>query len=135
MLQSEQTLGVFTSSHGRALKRNGLLISAPTGQTLIVLPEKPAGNVLVLEGVDLGRHAALPELQHRVADHLLHHLDAPLADDAAVLVPHDQRAEVIVLDVDLRLRHAADRRCRARTCGPAARTRRPCRRPGSRAGG
>ena len=74
-----------------------------------MLPEKPGLEMLVLEGVDLGRDAALAELQHRVADHLFHHLDAALADDAAVLVAHDQRAEVVVLDVDLRLGHPAER--------------------------
>ena len=33
------------SSHGRALKRNGLLVSAPTGQRSIMLPETSESTV------------------------------------------------------------------------------------------
>ena len=42
--QVGQTLGVCSRSHGRARKRYDLLVSAPTGQMSVVLPEKTESN-------------------------------------------------------------------------------------------
>ncbi len=44
-LHSLQTLGTLVRSQGRARKRKGIEVSAPTGQSSIVLPEKGESKV------------------------------------------------------------------------------------------
>ncbi len=86
-------LSASSRSHGRALKRYGFAVSAPTGQICTVLPEKyelngSSGNVITCGGV-----AALDEVDQRVAGHLVGEAGAAVAEDAALAVEQHELAE------------------------------------------
>ena len=123
-------------SHGRALKRYGLAVSAPTGQICTVLPLKydengSSGNVLT--SVWLPR---LDEVDQRVAGHLVGEAGAAVAQDAALPVEQHQVADAgSASRSGASPRRSGSRPGRRPASGPAAGTRRPCRTPGSRAGG
>jgi hypothetical protein len=79
-------LSTCSRSHGRALNRYGLAVSAPTGQICTVLPLKydangSSGNVLTC-----GLVAAVDEVDQRVAGHLVGEAGAAVAEDAALAV-------------------------------------------------
>ena len=106
------------------------------GAELDHVPGEDRAVRLVLEGRDLGARAAVPRDQLAVLGDLLREARAAVAEDAALAVERDQRRDRDRL-VERELREGHARCCRARSgrSGPGAGTRRPCRRPGSRAGG
>ena len=86
-------LSTCSRSHGRALKRYGVAVSAPTGQICTVLPEKydengSSGNVM-----HLGLVAAVGEADQRVAGDLVGEAGAAVAQDAALAIEQHEVAD------------------------------------------
>ena len=91
--QPEQVLSTWSRSQGRALKRYGDAVRAPTGQICTVLPAEVAGEGVVREGVDLRLAAAVLEVDQRVAGDVLGEAGAPVAEDAALAVEGHEVAD------------------------------------------
>ncbi len=134
--QCVQIDGTLVISHGRARKRKSLVVSAPTGQMSVVLPENLESKPGVGHRLDLHLAPALVETQHVIVGDLVLEADAARALNAALVVEEDQLAQRIVL-VEVLLVGVIE----ARDAGAvmpassfAAGTRRPCRRSGNRAG-
>ena len=111
-----QVLSTCSRSHGRALKRYGVAVSAPTGQICTVLPEKYDAERLVGERHHLRLVAALGEVDQRVAGDLVGEAGAAVAQDAALAVEQhevadrDRLLEVpLLLDVAALARTVAER--------------------------
>ena len=129
--------------------RAGLLdVPGPGAEAVGVVGQRPdraelgdvaveGGDVgAVVEGADEGAVAALQQLQLLVLGDLLAEAHAAVAEDAALAVDRDQRRELDrLLEVALVVGEAAFARAPSPSRCPAAGTRRPCRRRGSRAGG
>ena len=91
--QCSHTPGVDTRSNGRDRNRYAALVSAPTGQIWMVLPEKYDWNGLSCGDPDLLLRAALQQVDERVAGDLLGEPGAALAQHAALAVQQHLRGD------------------------------------------
>ena len=120
----------------RILKRKSRVVSAPTGQMSATFIEYGLSSSRAREQLEQRLVAAVEHAELAGLGHLAAEAHAAPAQDAALLVEHDRRPEVDgLLRGPARLARARRRSRRTRTRSPAACTRRPGRRSGSRAGG
>ena len=94
-----------------------------------------AFEMVAFVGDDLGNDAAVGDAERAHAHAFIADAHAAVAENAARRIVEHHGRPLLLVDVDLLFGEAALAERRSGTSCPAARTRRPCRTPGNRAGG